>query len=843
MMQNLLDGLTPQQQQAVTHLDGPMLVVAGAGSGKTRVVTRRIAWLIGQGVPPHQILAMTFTNKAAGEMRERVEQMVGQAPRWIGTFHSLCARFLRFDIEKLDEGRSAHYTIYDSGDQESLIKDISKDLHLDDKRFKPRTLGAGISKAKCEMKSPDDLHGGSYEDDVLIRVYKEYERRLRASDALDFDDLLTLTVRLLQQHAGVREDYRRRFRYLLIDEYQDTNHAQYRLMKLLCNEKNNVHVTGDPDQSIYSWRGADYRNIMDFQSDFPDARVVRLEQNYRSTQAILSAANAVIKHNSERIEKNLFTEGDAGRPVEVVTLDSDRFEGEWIAHRAAELKAGGRRYADMAILYRTNAQSRTLEEALMAAGIPYQIVGGIRFYERKEIKDLLAHLKILVNPRDEIALDRLVSCRPTGVGEKTLAAVRQQAAARGVSAFHFLASDGFAQAYEGRASTKLRDFSYWCGRLAKIALAPVDQCVKELIEASGLIVQISSAESKDPAWEDRLENIDAFLGRAVEFAGTHPEAALPEFLEDVALVADVDAYDPQADNLVLMTLHSAKGLEFPVVVLAGLENGLLPHSNSAGELKREEEERRLFYVGITRAREQLCITRARTRMLWGQFDYARPSPFLDELPEEEIREVEFEGNDFDESQTARPSVSRGGSRKNARSEKQFAPFEEDDSFDLGGGDDLFLDDDDDFGAAFDDDDFEGGASPHRPATKHKLRPSSAEDAPPWDDDAGTPVRPARPFETTGRPSARPAPGRNAGRSGPVRSATTIRPAGAPPIKAGGLAKMLAGSGTPFRAGDHVEHPSFGRGKVLSCSRSQAVVQFFDSGTRLIALGSVEMKKV
>lgn len=809
MSGDILADLTPQQLEAVTHLDGPMLVVAGAGSGKTRVVTRRIAWLIHNGVRPHQILAMTFTNKAAGEMKERVGELAGETPRHIGTFHSLCARFLRFDIERLNEGRSNHFTIYDSGDQEALLKGIIKDLTIDDKRFKPRNLGARISKAKCEMKSPDDLGGGSYEEDVAARVYKEYERRLRSSDALDFDDLLTLTVRLLQQCAEVREDYRRRFRYLLIDEYQDTNHAQYRLMKLLCNEKNNVHVTGDPDQSIYSWRGADYRNIMDFQSDFPDARIVRLEQNYRSTQAILSAANAVIRHNSERIEKNLFTEGEPGAPVQVVTLASDRHEGEWLAWTAAQLKTAGRRYADMAVLYRTNAQSRTLEEALMAAGIPYQIVGGIRFYERKEIKDLLAHLKLLVNPRDDIALGRIVACRPTGVGEKTLAAVREQAAVHEMSGFTLLASEGFVQEYSGRASAKLRDFSYWCARFAKIALAPVDRCVKEIIEASGLIAQISSGNEKDPAWEDRLENIDAFLGRAVEFANAHPDAALPEFLEDVALVADVDAYDPQADNLVLMTLHSAKGLEFPVVCLAGLENGLLPHSNSSTEQAREEEERRLFYVGITRAREQLYITRARARMLFGKFDYASPSPFLGELPSEEIAGLEFDSNDFTSAGAA-----SGGTKRHKKMEPA-DPFDPDDGIDDFDFDDdelPFLDEGNDLlpkengkstlganplNALFDDDDSANRLPRHKPL---RSAPSAA------------------------RGGVRP------------------RPVGLP-IQAGGLARRMAAGGTPFKQGDHVEHPSFGRGKVLSCSKSQAVVQFFSGGTRLISLASVNMKKV
>ena len=750
MGEDILAGLTAQQLEAVTHRDGPMLVVAGAGSGKTRVVTRRIAWLIGQGVKPWQILAMTFTNKAAGEMRERIAHLVGEAPRWMGTFHSLCARFLRFDIEKLNIGLDRSFTIYDSDDQLSVLKKIMKDQGVDDKRFKPRTIASAISKAKSEMKGPQDMPGGSWQDDVVARAYKTYETRLRGNNALDFDDLLLLTARLLERNPEMREEYRRKFAYLLIDEYQDTNHTQYRLMKLLCNAQNNVHVTGDPDQSIYSWRGADYRNIMDFQTDFPGARVVRLERNYRSTKAILASANAVIKNNSERIEKNLYTEEEDGEPVRIFTLDSDREEAAWIARQAAKMKTGGLNYSQMAVLYRTNAQSRVLEEALMSSGIPYQIVGGVRFYERKEIKDILAHLKILVNPRDTVSLARVVACRPTGVGEKTLAGILEQAEIEGVPPFELLAREDFANTFSGRSSAKLRDFSYWCRRLSRVERAPLRECVKQVLEVSGLIEHIS-ANSKDPAWEDRLENLEAFMGRAAEFGLSRPEAGLGEFLEDVALVADVDTYDPNADNLVLMTLHSAKGLEFPAVFLAGLENGLLPHSNSAEQPAGMEEERRLFYVGITRAQRNLYITRARTRMLWGNLDYAQPSPFLLELPPEQIEE--------DAAPTGRT-----------------AAVMPEDADDLDG-----IDDDFDLGDEVDD---------------------------PFIDDI-LPTRPAIPPKRTGRPA--------------IRTITSVdRP--------------------PFRSGDHVKHPSFGQGKVLSCSRSQAVVQFFTGGTKLLALSSANLQK-
>ena len=641
--EGVLQGLTPEQKEAVTHKNGPMLVVAGAGSGKTRVVTRRIAWLIENGVQPHQILAMTFTNKAAGEMKERVHAMVGQAPRWVGTFHSLCARFLRFDIDYLKDGRDGRFTIFDTSDQQGVIKDLMKSYSIDDKRFKSRSISSEISRAKCDMVLPENYGDGSWYSDVIQRVYTGYEARLRDMNGLDFDDLLLLTARLLQSVPELTEQYRQRFRYLLIDEYQDTNKVQYKLMKALCNELENVHVTGDPDQSIYSWRGADYSNIMDFQKDFPNAKVVRLERNYRSTDKILSAANFLIKYNTDRIDKSLYTEENSGEPVAIVALESDREEANWIAEQAARLKGEGSNFSKMAVFYRTNAQSRMLEEAFMSAGMPYQLVGGVRFYERKEIKDFLSHIKLLVNPRDDIALRRVLSARPVGVGPKTLEKVEAQAGLMGISAFNLLASPDFVEVYEGRTTAKLRDFSYWCNRLKNIKQSPVGDSVREILRISGLMEHISAATEKDPAWEERLENLESFVGRAAEFEAEHPGSSLPEFLEDVALVADVDSYDPDADNITLMTLHSAKGLEFPIVFLGGLENGLLPHSNSQDSTAKEEEERRLFYVGITRAEKKLFITHAAKRLIWGKLEYSRPSPFLAELPTEEMQLVDLAG--------------------------------------------------------------------------------------------------------------------------------------------------------------------------------------------------------
>ncbi len=639
MTAKILDNLTGPQKEAVTHIDGPMLVVAGAGSGKTRVVTRRIAYLIENAVQPHQILAMTFTNKAAGEMKRRVAGLTGREPRWVGTFHSMCARFLRYDLDKLNEGRDGRFSIFDDDDQMGLVKSILKDLSLGDSNAKPRSLLSSISRVKCDMASPDEVAGNSWLGQILPRVYKEYQKRLHDMNALDFDDLLVLTVRLLSRREDVREAYCCRFRYLLIDEYQDTNRAQYRLMRLLTGRDENVHVTGDPDQSIYSWRGADYRNIMDFQKDFPGARIVRLEQNYRSTRTILEVANAVIRNNEERIEKNLFTENPIGENLLMACLSDERNEADWVAMQVNSLRAGDMRLRDMAVFYRTNAQSRSFEESLMRARIPYQIIGGIRFYQRKEIKDLLAHLKIMVNPRDAISLDRVTSCRPTGVGAKTLRAVLEQAKAAGEPPFIFLQRKDFADVFKGRTSTKLRDFARWCCRLGKVPHKPVAACVQEVVKISGLLEHLDSRIGKDPAAEDRIQNLEAFVNRAAEFGNEHPESDLGQFLEDVALVADVDAWDPDADQLSLMTLHSAKGLEFPAVFIVGLEDGLLPHKNS-WEPDKLAEERRLFYVGLTRAKEKVFLSYAAFRYIYGQEGVSSPSRFLLEMPPGQIQVME-----------------------------------------------------------------------------------------------------------------------------------------------------------------------------------------------------------
>ncbi|MBP5233655.1 MAG: UvrD-helicase domain-containing protein, partial [Planctomycetes bacterium] len=648
MSDSILEGLTPEQTQAVTHFKGPMLVVAGAGSGKTRVVTRRIAWLLAQGVKPWQILALTFTNKAAGEMKERVRQLTGEAPRTMGTFHSLCARFLRLDVARLNEGRDGNFTIHDADDQAGVVKQIMKDWKIDGERLKPRDVVSAISRWKCQMIAPAEAPCTSWQEEKTAKIYDEYEKRLRHANSVDFDDLLLLTARMLEQLPELRAAYQRHYPFLLVDEYQDTNRLQYRLLRLLCSEENNLHATGDPDQSIYSWRGADYRNIMDFQKDYPGAKVVLLERNYRSTGNILKTANALIRHNGNRIDKELFTAAGDGEKVLVTEAPDDRAEAEWLAGQARARLREGEKLSSMAVLYRMNAQSRALEEALMRASLPYQIVGGVRFYERREVKDVLAHLKLRVNPRDETALARVVHCRPTGVGDKTLAAILAKARALDAAPLDLLTRADFWDLWEGRRNAKLEDFRQWCLRLQAVPMERAGEAVEKLIELSGLAVQLHAQIDKDPTNEERLENIDALLNRAVEFSEENGEGTLAQFLEDVALVADVDGYDDGADAITLMTLHSAKGLEFPTVFLVGLDDGVLPHRNAGESEQGVDEERRLFYVGITRAQKRLCISHANVRMLHGQFEYALPSPFLRELPRETLAtSVSAADDDFD----------------------------------------------------------------------------------------------------------------------------------------------------------------------------------------------------
>lgn len=787
-MSELLADLTPAQIEAVTHINGPMLVVAGAGSGKTRVVTRRVAHLIEKGVRPWRILALTFTNKAAREMRERVEALVGEAPAWMGTFHSICARILRQDIALLDAGRDGRFTIMDQGDQESLVKQALKRLDVDDKTHRPSAILGAISKAKSDFVKPDEYDTITPRDRVVQEAYVVYEQALRDNNALDFDDLLLMAARLLEKSHEALAKYRGRFPYILVDEYQDTNRAQYQLLRALAGRSANLHATGDPDQSIYSWRGADYRNIMDFQRDFPGAKVVRLEENYRSGKCILAAANHLIRHNSHRIEKDLFTSRPDGEKVTLVRVQSDRMEAAWIAERLAELRKKGNKLGEMAVFYRTNAQSRSLEEALLGASIPYQLVGGVRFYERKEIKDLLAHLKVRVNSRDLASLRRIVSCRP-GVGERTLEKIAMAAAEAEVPVFEYLTDPDFGRNF--KAPRKVQDFADWCRKLAEVDVSRTDVAVREILRMSGLVEAAIAQTGKDDLAEDRVENLHAMTARAGEFVRMRlentPEADpdateeevrsssaidLAAFLVDVALVADVDGWAGDDDKVTLMTLHSAKGLEFDDVFVTGLEEGLLPHRNCRDDAALEEE-RRLFYVGITRAKRRAWITYAATRFIHGSMDFSKSSQFLQELPAESMVEMDY----GDSLSTEFGSGYYG--RKPTRS----------------------WDDLDDFGAdadpGFEVDDFMDVGGDFDP------NPDFVPDHDPGfgDDGLFAPMPEKKAWPKRQWPSAKP--------------------------------KSAMQSSSKFKPGDLVKHPQFGSGKVLTVDRRKIMVQFFASGTRLL----------
>lgn len=637
-LESILSDLTPSQLEAVTHQDGPMLVVAGAGSGKTRVVTRRIAWLLSHGVWPSQILAMTFTNKAAREMRERIAALTGsEPPRSIGTFHSCCARFLRQDIGFLRDGRTSDFTIYDDGEQQAIVKQILKD-HAEEfpAKLAPRTVLSLISAAKSARVTPEQYAAEHGADEALPRVATHYERKLRECNAVDFDDLLLLMARILEDFPDVRAAYQRRYRYLLIDEYQDTNHLQYELMRLLTGPEENVHVTGDPDQSIYSWRGADYSNIMNFTHDFPNARVVKLEQNYRSTQAILDAANEVISNNANRLEKRLFTENSTGFPVRVVRVPSGAYEGFYLTHRLRQLRADGVALRDIAVFYRTNSQSRPLEDALIQDSIPYQLLGGVRFYDRQEIRDLLAFLRLSVNPGDQLSLARAAGLTDLKVGPKTLATLAEAAAIAGQPILDFLATGNF-KSLGIRGVPRVQRLAEWAAQLRAIPHQPLEQAVRDIYEFS----RLEEIYAKEVDGDDRIANLEELISKAAQFGDNQPDATLADFLEEVALVADVDGHDPDADRITLMTLHSSKGLEFPYVFITGVEEGLLPHKNSLGDDSGIEEERRLFYVGITRAREELTLLHAESRYTWSGEEPSAPSRFLDELPRDGVKYQDY----------------------------------------------------------------------------------------------------------------------------------------------------------------------------------------------------------
>ena len=639
---SIYDKLNEPQREAVYHTDGPLLILAGAGSGKTRVLTHRIAYLIEErNVNPWNILAITFTNKAAGEMRERVDSLVGFGSEsiWVSTFHSMCVRILRRFIDRL--GYDNRFTIYDTDDQKTLMKEVCKKVAIDTKVFKERSLMSAISSAKNELILPDEFElnaGGDFAKLKIAKVYREYEAQLKANNALDFDDLLVKTVQLLQTQPDVLENYQERFRYIMVDEYQDTNTVQFQLVRLLAGKYRNLCVVGDDDQSIYKFRGANIRNILDFEHEFSDACVIKLEQNYRSTGNILNAANRVIANNKGRKEKTLWTANGEGELVHLRQFDTGYDEADFIAEDIKKEVRAGASYNDHAVLYRTNAQSRLLEEKFVAMNVPYKIVGGVNFYARREIKDLLAYLKTIDNGMDDIAVRRIINVPKRGIGLTTINRIQESAAERGLGFYETLMAPELIPGI-GRSAAKLDSFAalieYFKGLTGQMSITDL---LREVIEKTGYMESLDSEDKEDA--QVRKENIDELINKAAAYEEAAEDrdepATLSAFLEEVALVADIDSLDEEQDYVVLMTLHSAKGLEFPHVYLAGMEDGLFPSYMTITSDDRDdlEEERRLCYVGITRAEQELTLTCARRRMVRGETQYNKISRFIKEIPAE-----------------------------------------------------------------------------------------------------------------------------------------------------------------------------------------------------------------
>ncbi len=641
-MANYLDTLNPEQRDAVTTLDGPILIMAGAGSGKTKALTCRIAYMLEQGIDPGEILAITFTNKAAKEMRERVAKLVGPAAEriWMYTFHAFGARFLRREIEAVP-GYTRSFTIYDADDAKAMVKGVVKDMNLDDKLFPAKSVAGKISAAKNALQSPKEFaeEAGSFHDKKVAEIYAEYERRMKKNNAVDFDDLLLLTTKLLQD-KDIREKWQRRFRYIEIDEYQDTNHAQYLMAKYIAGPTQNICAVGDGDQSIYSWRGADMQNILNFRKDYPRAKIIKLEQNYRSTKTILTAANAVIQHNIDRVPKNLWTQKGTGNRISHYHGMDEREEAHFIAKTVSELHEKGRALSDIAILYRMNAQSRALEEAMNLKGLAYSLIGDVPFFGRQEVKDIMAYLRLLANFRDDVSFRRIVNVPRRGIGDATVEKLADYAKEQGISLFEALMACE-SVALPAAARKKLQTFA---AMIFDFLNAQTELSLSALLEK---IVQDTEygkylTEMKEPKerTEEREANIGELFTMAGQFSEEHPEGTLAEFLEEKALVAETDKYDENADRLTMMTLHSAKGLEFPVVFLAGMNDGIFPILRGGfTEDAAMEEERRLCYVGITRAKEALYLTDSETRMVYGKTQGYPPSRFLKEIPADLVEEL------------------------------------------------------------------------------------------------------------------------------------------------------------------------------------------------------------
>jgi DNA helicase II / ATP-dependent DNA helicase PcrA len=646
-----LANLNPAQREAVLHTEGPLLVIAGAGSGKTRVLTHRVAHLINaHGIKPQEILAITFTNKAAGEMRERLMNMLGPVARaiWILTFHAACGRILRAEAERL--GYRRNFTIYDSQDQLRLVKQCLEELEKDPKRFVPRGIHAQISNAKNQLVSPAMYteRVSSFYDQTVAEVYELYQRRLHASNAVDFDDLLMLTVEVLERFPDARTRWQKAFRYVLVDEYQDTNHAQYRLLQLLAEKHQNLCAVGDPDQSIYAFRGADIRNILEFERDFPDTRTIALEQNYRSTNAILEAANSVIAHNSERKEKRLWSELGEGEPVRVIEVEDEHAEARYVSAQIAGLIDEGYSGAEIAVFYRMNAQSRVLEQTLRLQGIGYQVIGGPRFYERAEIKDATAYLQVLDNPSDAVSLMRIANRPKRGIGDTTISRLVTYADAHGISLFEAL--DRPQEAGLGTAAVKaVRSLKNLFDSLRSAAQElEVPELLQTVLERTGTL-EAYEAERTIEA-RGRIENLEAFVDGAREYQQSAPEPSLSGFLQEISLYSDQDALTGES-NVTLMTTHNAKGLEFRAVFLVGCEEEIFPSGRSIEE-QGVEEERRLFYVSLTRAKERLTLTHASSRLLWGRTTHNLPSRFLDELPDRHVERERLRASSWRDYGTA-----------------------------------------------------------------------------------------------------------------------------------------------------------------------------------------------
>ncbi|MDF2530961.1 MAG: pcrA2 [Clostridia bacterium] len=640
---NDLQMLNPEQKEAVLHTEGPLLILAGAGSGKTRVLTYRIAYMIEEkGINPWNILAITFTNKAAKEMKERVGHLIGSTQdMWISTFHASCARILRKDIERLGDYKS-NFVIFDTKDQEAVIKDCLKELNLNEKNFPFKAVSATISNAKNLLEDPIRFSQKNMNDirsRKIADIYTLYQKKLKKNNALDFDDILFKVVELLANNPDILAYYQNKFKYIMIDEYQDTNFCQYRLVSLLAKQHQNLCVVGDDDQSIYSWRGADIGNILNFEKDFPNAKVIKLEQNYRSTQTILDAANAVIKNNFGRKSKKLWTENETGGSIQFYNAMDEWGEANFISSEIKQLQeAYGKRLNEFAVLYRTNAQSRVIEEAFMSHGIPYRIIGGFKFYDRKEVKDVIAYLRLIQNPDEDVSLKRIINIPKRGIGNTTLEAIQSYARQNDDSLFGALLSIDSIGGVSKKALGNINEFvKLISGLMAAAEIKKPSEVLKELLDKSGYLDSLQKEGDEDSL--TRAENIRELLSATLEFESKNPDANLQQFLEQMALMSDIDNLEIEAEAVVLMTLHSAKGLEFPVVFMSGMEEGVFPSQRSYFEEHQMEEERRLMYVGITRARESLYLTAAFERTIFGSTTYNIVSQFIKEIPKDLIIKI------------------------------------------------------------------------------------------------------------------------------------------------------------------------------------------------------------